>query len=169
MNKCMLIGNLGRDPEVRYLPNGEAVCNFSVATTERWKDRESGEAREEVTWHRVTAFSRQAEIVGEYLRKGSKVFIEGKMTQRKYTDQSGAEKVSHEIRLLELEMLGERQQGDGESRPQRAPAAAPAQQQQGGYRTSGPRPAPERQARAPAPAPAGGGSGFDDMDDDIPF
>lgn len=165
MNKAQIIGNVGRDPEVRYMQNGDAVCNFSVATARRWKDKATGEAKEETTWHRVTAFGRQAEIVGEYLRQGSKVYIEGEMTQRKYTDQSGAEKVSHEIRMQEMEMLGDRQQrGDGEDRPARAPAP-----QQGGARNSGYRQAPAPAPIPRAPATTGGGSGFDDMSDDIPF
>lgn len=149
LNRAQIIGRLGQDPEVRYLPSGEAVCNFSVATTEKWKDKASGEVKEETTWHRVTAFARQAEIVGEYLRKGSLVFIEGKMTQRKYQDKDGTEKTSHEIRMQDMKMLGGRD-GDQQQRQAPAPAAAPPQRQR-----------PTR----PAPAP----SGFDDMDDDIPF
>lgn len=147
LNKIQIIGRLGRDPEVRYTTGGDAVCNFSVATSERWKDKTSGEMKEETTWHRVSAWGRQAEIVGEYLRKGSLVYVEGKMTSRKYTDQSGAEKESHEIRMQDMKMLSSREGG----------------QQEGGQQQR-----PERQAPAPRPATAGG-SGFDDMDDDIPF
>lgn len=154
LNKAQLIGRLGRDPEVRYMPSGEAVCNFSMATTEKWKDKASGEVKEETTWHRITAFGRQAEIVGEYLKQGSLVFIEGKMTQRRYTDKDGAEKVSHEIRMQDMKMLGGRDGADQRQAAHSPPAAPPA--------------AP--QARQPKPAPARGqGSGFDDMDDDIPF
>ncbi len=151
LNRAQIIGRLGQDPEVRYMPSGEAVCNFSVATTEKWKDKASGDTKEETTWHRITSFGRQAEIVGEYLRKGSLVFIEGKMTQRAYTDKNGAEKISHEVRMQEMKMLGGRD-GDQQQRP--APAARPA-----------PAPAAGGAARPPARPP----SGFDDMDDDIPF
>lgn len=136
------------------MPSGEAVCNFSVATSEKWKDKQTGEAKEETTWHRITAFGRQAEIVGEYLKRGSLVFIEGKMTQRAYTDKDGAEKVSHEIRMQDMKMLGSREGGE---QRQAAPAASPAPA--AGYQR------PQRPTAArPAPAP----SGFDDMDDDIP-
>lgn len=158
LNKIQIIGRMGRDPEIRYMPNGDAVCNFSVATTERWKDKASGEMKEDTTWHRVSAWGRQAEIVGEYLRKGSLVYVEGKMTARKYTDKDGAEKESHEIRMQDMKMLEPKRDGDHGATP------APRQQEQGGYRTSGP-----RQAPAQRPAPANTGSGFDDMADDIPF
>jgi single-strand DNA-binding protein len=151
LNRAQIIGRLGRDPEVRYVPGGEAVCNFTVATTERFKDKTTGETKEDTTWHRVSAWGRQAEIVGEYLRKGSLVYVEGKMTVRKYKDQSGADKESHEIRMQEMKMLGGRD-GDQQQRP--APAARPA-----------PAPAAGGAARPPARPP----SGFDDMDDDIPF
>lgn len=156
LNKAQLIGRLGRDPEVRFMPSGEAVCNFSMATTEKWKDKASGEVKEETTWHRITAFGRQAEIVGEYLKQGSLVFIEGKMTQRKYQDKDGAEKVSHEIRMQDMKMLGGGQGGQASSgnAGQTAPRPAPAPAQASGQ---------ARPARPPAP------SGFDDMDDDIPF
>ena len=150
LNKIQIIGRLGKDPEVRYTPQGDAVCNFSVATTEKWKDKASGEVQEETTWHRVSAWGRQAEIVGEYLKRGSLVYVEGKMTERKYTDQSGAEKRSFEIRMSDMRMLSTRQEGEqGAQRQQEPRAQRPAQRQ----------------------APAGGGdsSGFDDMDDDIPF
>jgi len=157
LNKAQIIGRLGQDPEIRYMPSGEAVCNFSVATSEKWKDKASGEVKEETTWHRVTAFARQAEIVGEYLKRGSLVFIEGKMTQRKYQDKDGAEKVSHEIRMQDMKMLSNREGGEqGQS---------PAQQQQQGMRQPRPTSSGQQTARPPATAP----SGFDDMDDDIPF
>lgn len=149
LNKVQIIGRLGKDPEVRFMPNGDAVCNFSVATTERWKDKASGEVQEETTWHRVSAWGRQAEIVGEYLKKGSLVYVEGKMTERKYTDQSGAEKRSHEIRMQDMKMLGGRQ--DGEQRQQQEP-----------------RPQQPTQRQAPRPQQPVS-SGFDDDDSDIPF
>jgi single-strand DNA-binding protein len=157
LNKAQIIGRLGQDPEVRFLPSGEAVCNFSVATSEKWKDKQTGEVKEETTWHRVTAFARQAEIVGEYLKRGSLVFIEGKMTQRKYQDKDGAEKVSHEIRMQDMKMLSGREGGE---QRQGAPAASPAAGLQRDQRY-------QRNQRPTAPKPAP--SGFDDMDDDIPF
>lgn len=155
LNKITIIGRLGRDPEVRYTGGGDAVSNFSVATSERWKDKATGEVKEETTWHRVSAWGRQAEIAGEYLRKGSLVYIEGKMVSRKYTDKNGAEKESWEIRLGELKMLGGREEGgQGEQR-------APAQRRET---------PPAGQARPDRPPTQGGGpSGFDDMDDDVPF
>jgi len=170
LNKAMIIGRVGRDPEVRYLPSGQAVCNFSVATSEKWKDKTTGESQEATEWHRITAFDRLAEIVGEYVRRGSLVYIEGKIQTRKYTDKDGAEKTSTEIRATSMNMLGSKPEGgeeDGQPQQQqrRAPAAQP--QQQGGYRSSAPRQAPG--PRTPAPA-QGGGSGFDDFDSsDIPF
>lgn len=149
LNKIQIIGRMGKDPEVRYMPNGDAVCNFSVATSEKRKDKATGEMKEETTWHRVSAWGRQAEIVGEYLRKGSLVYVEGKMTARKYTDKDGAEKESHEIRMQDMKMLSTRSDSDHGGAP--GPAPAPRQQQ--------------RQA-APRPAPAG----FDDdLDSEIPF
>lgn len=157
LNRAQIIGRLGQDPGVRYMPSGEAVSNFSVATSEKWKDKQTGETKEETIWHRITAFGRQAEIVGEYLKRGSLVFIEGKMTQRKYQDKDGSEKVSHEIRMQDMKMLGSREGGEQRQ-------AAPAQQQERGMHQ--PRPVSNGQQTArPAPAP----SGFDDMDDDIPF
>lgn len=146
LNQAQIIGHLGKDPEVRYLPSGEAVANFSIATTEKWKDKNSGEQREETEWHRVSVFGRLAEIVGEYLKKGSLVFIQGKIKTRKYTDKDGAERYATEIRAEALKMLGGRDSNQ---------SGAPAQRQ-----------AP---AAKPRPTPAPAPSGFDDMDDDIPF
>ncbi len=146
LNQAQIIGHLGKDPETRYLPSGEAVCNFSVATTEKWKDKSSGEQREETEWHKISMFGRLAEIAGEYLKKGSLVFVEGKIKTRKYQDRDGVDRYSTEIRAETLKMLGGREQGDRSS--------APPQRQQ-------------RQAAAPATSSAP--SGFDDMDDDIPF
>jgi single-strand DNA-binding protein len=158
LNKAQIIGRLGRDPEVRYMPSGEAVCNFSVATAEKWKDKASGEVKEETTWHRITAFGRQAEIVGEYLRKGSLVFIEGKMTQRAYADKDGAEKVSHEIRMQDMKMLSSREAGQG-GQSGGGNAGQPAQRPSAAPQASG-------QARPTRPPAL---NNFDDMDDDIPF
>jgi single-strand DNA-binding protein len=143
LNKAQIIGNLGRDPEVRYLPSGDAVANISVATTEKWKDKASGEMKEHTEWHRISFFGKQAEIAGQYLKKGSTVYVEGKIQTRKYTDKDGAEKFATEIKGEVLKMIG----GKAEQGEQQAPKAAPARQ-------------PQRQAPAP--------SGFDDMDDDLP-
>lgn len=149
LNKVMFIGHLGRDPEVKYLPSGAAVCNFSVASSERWKDKNSGEMQERTEWLRCNAFERLAEVCGEYLKKGSLVYVEGKLQTRQY-EQDGATKYVTECRLDSMKMLGGRQQGgEGEA------------------------PAPQQRAAAPAPqrqqAPAKSSRGFEDMDDDIPF
>ncbi|EGI75363.1 single-stranded DNA-binding protein [Hylemonella gracilis] len=181
VNKVILVGNCGRDPEIRYLPSGGAVANISIATTSRRKDRNSGEMVEETQWHRVTFFERLAEIVGEYVKKGTPIYVEGRLTYRKYTDKDGIEKNATDIIASEMQLLGGRQgmgspdeegggggYGGGASRaPARSAAPSGGGQQGGGY----PRPAAAPQQRpAPAakPAPAAG-SGFDDMDDDIPF
>lgn len=148
LNKAQIIGRVGKDPEVRYLPSGEAVANFSLATSEKWKDKATGEPREETEWHRISTFGRLAEIVGEYVKKGALVYVDGKIKTRKYTDKDGSEKYSVEIRANEMKMLSGRENAQGGDRP-----AAPQQRQAA---------APQRQA---APAP----SGFDDMDSDIPF
>lgn len=150
VNKVILVGHLGRDPEVRYVGD-EAVCNFSIATTEKWKSK-SGELMEATEWHRISAWGRQAEIVGEHLRKGSQVYIEGKLQTRKY-EKEGVEKSSTEIRMTDMKMLGGRPDSQGQG-------AAPAQRQAS---------TAQRQQPAPRPATAAASSGFDDMDDDIPF
>lgn len=167
VNKVIIVGNLGRDPEVRYSPDGAAICNVSIATTSQWKDKASGERREETEWHRVVMYNRLAEIAGEYLRKGRSVYIEGRLKTRKWQDKdTGADRYSTEIVADQMQMLGGRDSGgeggyggggydEGAPRQQRAPA---------------PRPAPQRPA-APAPAApaAGGAANLMDMDDDIPF
>ena len=150
LNQAQIIGHLGRDPEIRYLPSGEAVANFSIATTEKWKDKNTGEQREETEWHRISVFGRLAEIVGEYLKKGSLVFVQGKLKTRKYTDGQGVERYSTEIRAEALKMLGGRDSSQGER------SSPPAQREA----------APQQQRQQP---PARQSSGFDDMDDDIPF
>jgi len=162
VNKVILVGNCGRDPEIRYLPSGQAVANVSVATSSRRKDRNSGEMIEDTQWHRVTFYDRLAEIAGEYVKKGRPIYVEGRLKYGKYTDQSGVEKNTVDIIATELQLLGGREgmggadegavSGGGYSRPPAAPRAA------------APRPAP-----APSPAPTRQSSGFDDMDDDIPF
>ena len=157
VNKVIIVGNLGADPETRYLPSGDAVTSIRVATTDRYKDKQSGEMREATEWHSISFFGKLAEIAGQYLKKGSQVYVEGSLRTRKYTDKSGVEKYATDIRADTMQMLGSRQGmggegggGGGYSRP-----AAPAQ----------------RPAAAPAPAAArpAASSGFDDMDDDIPF
>ena len=148
VNKVIIVGNLGRDPEMRTFPSGDQVANVTIATTDKWKDKQTGEMKEATEWHRVVFNGRLAEIAGQYLRKGSQVYVEGSLRTRKWTDQSGVEKYSTEIRADQMQMLGGRTDGA-------APSPAPAPRQQ-----------PQRQTTAPAPRAA---SGFDDMDDDIPF
>ena len=153
VNKVILIGNLGRDPETRYLPSGDAVCNISIATTDKWKDKASGEMKEATEWHRVAFFGRLAEIAGEYLKKGSQVYVEGSLRTRKYQDkETGKDRYATEIRGEEMKMLGSRGGGSGGSEPMtREPVAAGA----GG-------------GGKPQQSKKGGGA-FDQMDDDIPF
>ena len=167
VNKAIIVGNLGKDPEVRYTASGEAICNITVATSDTWKDKATGEKKEATEWHRISFFGKLAEIAGQYLKKGSQVYVEGSLRTRKYTDKDGIEKFATEIRGETMQMLGGRQgmggpsdDGGGgggggggyaprSSAPASRPAAAPAQ----------------RPAAAPKPA----ASSFDDMDDDIPF
>ena len=166
VNKVIIVGNLGKDPEMRSFPNGDQVANVTIATTDRYKDKASGEMKEITEWHRVSFFGRLAEIVGQYLRKGSQVYVEGSLRTRSW-EKDGVKQYSTEIRADQMQMLGSRQgmggpaagnhdDGGGYEAPR--PAAAPAS-----------RPPPPRQAPAPAPAPSRASSGFDDMDDDIPF
>ena len=161
VNKVIILGNCGRDPEMRYMADGKAVANISIATSTRRKDKNTGETIENTEWHRVTFYDRLAEIAGEYVRKGKSIYIEGRLKYGKYTDKDGVEKSTCDIVATELQLLGGRDEG------QQAAAPAPRQQEQGGYRTSGPRPMPRpAPAARQAPRPA---SGFDDMEDDIPF
>jgi single-strand DNA-binding protein len=166
VNKVILIGNLGRDPEVRYTPSGSAVCNVSLATTRNWKNRDSGDKVEETEWHRVVFYDRLAEIAGEYLKKGRPVYVEGRLKTRKWQDKEGRDTYTTEVIAEQMQLLGGRESGgmgggggddDGGYAPRepeaRAPRAAPA----------------PRQAPAPRPAPQRSATGFDDMDDDIPF
>jgi len=167
VNKVILIGNLGRDPELRYMPSGSAMCTVAIATSRNWKNKESGERQEETEWHRVVFFDRLAEIAGEYLKKGKSVYVEGRLKTRKWTDKDGIEKYTTEIVAQEMTMLGSRDGGadDMSQGGQGEPSAAP--------RAEAPRRSPPPQ-RAPAPAAAQrpapkSSTGFDDMDDDIPF
>lgn len=156
VNKVIIVGNLGSDPDVRYMPSGDAVTNISVATSESWKDKQSGETRERTEWHRIVFFRGLAGVAGEYLRKGSKVYVEGSLRTRKWQGQDGQDRYSTEIVASDMQMLdsrsggtadfGDRQSGYGA--PQQ-PSAAPAAQSSGS-------------PQAPAPGP-------DDFDDDIPF
>jgi single-strand DNA-binding protein len=154
VNKVIIVGNLGRDPETRYMPNGEAVTNIAVATTESWKDKNSGEKKELTEWHRITFYRRLAEVAGQYLKKGSQVYVEGRLQTRKWTDKEGVERYTTEIIADTMQMLGSRQ-GGGSSAPMDDDYGnAPRQGGEGGG-------AP-RAAQKPA-------SNFNDMDDDIPF
>ena len=117
VNKVILIGNLGRDPETRYMPNGEAVTNATIATTETWKDKSSGERQEKTEWHRLTFYRRLAEVAGEYLKKGSQIYVEGKLTTRKWQDKDGQDRYTTEIIAEEMKMLGGKRDGDREERP----------------------------------------------------
>jgi len=171
VNKVIIVGNLGRDPEMRTFPSGDRVANVTIATTDRWKDKQSGEMKEATEWHRVVFNGRLAEIAGEYLRKGSQVYVEGSLRTRKWTDQQGVEKFTTEIRADQMQMLGSRQ-GMGGAGGGGGGGSSMPEDDGGGYDSAPRRSAPP--ARAPAPAaqrPAAGkpSSGFDDMDDDIPF
>ncbi|BAL97968.1 single-stranded DNA-binding protein [Rubrivivax gelatinosus] len=163
VNKVILVGNLGRDPEVRYAPSGSAICNVTIATSRQWKDKTSGERQEETEWHRVVFYDRLAEIAGEYLKKGRPVYVEGRLKTRKWTDKDGVEKYTTEIIAMEMQLLGGREGGGGGGGDYGGGddmGAPPARRA----------PAPRPQAPAPrAPAPQKSSTGFDDMDDDIPF
>lgn len=124
VNKAIIVGNLGNDPEVRYLPNGGAVANITLATSESWRDKQTGEQKEKTEWHRVVLFGKLAEVAGEYLRKGSQVYVEGKLTTRKWTDQAGAEKYTTEIHVNiggTMQMLGGKQDSSSKPAQNRAP------------------------------------------------
>ena len=156
INKVILVGNLGQDPEVKYMPSGGAVTNISIATTDSWKDKSTGEKKENTEWHRVVFFNRLAEIVGEYLRKGSQVYIEGNLRTRKWQDQNGVDKYTTEIVAREMQMLGGRTGGssDFNQAPQKEAG------NQGGQKP--PQKAPAQQNTPPP-------QNFDNFDDDIPF
>ena len=145
VNKVILVGNLGRDPEVRYNPEGGAIANISIATTDTWKDKQSGEKQERTEWHRVVFFGKLAEIVGEYLKKGSPVYVEGRLQTRKWQDKEGQERYTTEIVADRMQMLGSRG-GGSEPMTRESPSKETA--------SSG---------------KAGKGTGFDDLEDDIPF
>ena len=170
INKVILIGNLGQDPETRYMPSGGAVTNLTIATSETWKDKQTGQPQERTEWHRVVFFNRLAEIAGEYLKKGSKVYIEGALRTRKWQDKStGADRYTTEIVANEMQMLDSRGGGEGMgggqgggqgyAQQQGAPAAQPQRAQQ----------APAQQAPAQGAPAQNAPAGFDNFDDDIPF
>jgi single-strand DNA-binding protein len=158
INKVILVGNLGKDPETRYMPNGKAVTNFSIATSESWKDKQTGEQREQTEWHNIVMYDRLAEIAAEYLKKGSQVYVEGKLRTRKWQDKEGRDRYTTEINANEMQMLGGRSGGGGAGMGGGGGTG-------GGERSEG-RAAPAGGGRG-APAPSGG----DDspFDDDIPF
>ena len=150
VNKVIIVGNLGADPETRYTPGGDAITNIRVATTDRWKDKASGEMKEATEWHRISFFGRLAEVAGEYLKKGSQVYVEGSLRTRKWQDKDGQDRYSTDIRGDVMQMLGRR---EGGGTPREEGAARPAEKSGG-------------EAKAAAKKPAGK---FDDMEDDIPF
>ena len=170
VNKVILVGNLGRDPETRTFPSGDQVANVTLATTDKWRDKQSGEPREHTEWHRLVFNGRLAEIAGQYLRKGSQIYVEGQIRTRKYQDKDGVEKYATDIRVDQMQMLGSRQGMGG-----------PSDDGGGGYggggdgggydapRRAAPAPRAATAPRAPAPAAPKPGSGFDDMHADIPF
>ena len=162
VNKVILLGNLGRDPETRYMPSGDAITTISVATTDTWKDKTTGEKKETTEWHRVTFFGKLAEIAGQYLKKGSSVYVEGSIRTRKYTDQNGVEKYATDIRADTMQMVGGKSSmGTGASDSDMPPP----------YASMTTNTAPTSAARAPAPStptsPAT--ANFSDLEDDIPF
>ena len=150
VNKVIIVGNLGRDPEVRYTPNGDSITNVTIATTDTWKDKATGEKKEATEWHRVVFFGKLAEIAGQYLKKGRQVYVEGALRTRKWTDKEGQERYTTEIVANEMKMLGSRE----------GMSDAPPRESGGGSAAGGNRP-------AAAPQPAGGA--FNDFEDDIPF
>jgi single-strand DNA-binding protein len=177
VNKVILVGNLGADPEVRYLPSGDAVANIRLATTDRYKDKTSGEMKELTEWHRVSFFGRLAEVVSEYLKKGSSVYIEGKIRTRKYQAQDGTDRYSTDIVCDQMQMLGGRsgaaggsaggdEGGYGRGEPSERSGGGGGRAAGGGVRSGGSGAGGGSSAGRPG-APAGGG--FDEMDDDIPF
>lgn len=148
VNKVILVGNLGRDPEMRYMPSGDAVASFSIATTEKWKDK-GGQAQEKTEWHRINMFGKRAEIAGQYLKKGASVYIEGRLQTRKWTDKEGHEQNTTEVHADRMQMLGGRGDFGGDD-------GQPRQQER-------------TQRRESSPPARPSGSGFDDFEDDIPF
>ncbi len=195
VNKVVLVGNLGKDPEMRYMPNGNAVANLTLATTESWKDKQTGERKDKTEWHRLTVFRRLGEMCGEYLKKGAKIYVEGKLQTRKWQGQDGQDRYTTEIVVDEIQMMDSRNQGQGQfqqnapqqgapaqqswgNAPQQAPAQQAAPQMAPAYQPQQPpaqqAPAPQAPAAKPQPAapqqaPAQYNEPSMDFDDDIPF
>ncbi len=168
VNKVILVGNLGRDPEVRFMPNGEAVCNFSIATTDSWKDK-AGAKQERTEWHNIVMYRKLAEIAGEYLKKGRPVYVEGRLQTRKWQTKEGQDRYTTEIIADQMQMLGGKDSGGSNA------SYDGGMDQSSGSGDEGYNQAPAKQSSAPAkqaPAsskPVSSGSGFDDFEDDIPF
>lgn len=160
VNKVILVGNCGQDPEVKYLPSGGAVANISIATSESWKDKQSGQQQERTEWHRVVFFNRLAEIVGEYVKKGSKLYVEGRLQTRKWQDQNGNDRYTTEIVANEMQMLDSRGGGDNQGAGYAGGAAAAGGAGAATGMAADPAAAPAQQQPAPS---------FNDFDDDIPF
>ncbi len=154
VNKAIILGNIGKDPEVRYTASGEAICNITVATSESWKDKATGEKKELTEWHRISFFGKLAEICGQYLKKGSQVYVEGSIRTRKWTDKEGVERYTTEIRGDEMKMLGAKPAGHGNQSSENYAAG-----------NEGYAPAPQRSAQGAPPSK----KSFDDLDDSIPF
>ena len=167
VNKVIIVGNLGRDPEIRYMPSGDAIANIAVATSYKSKDRNTGEQKELTEWHRISFFGRLAEIVGQYLKKGSSVYVEGRLQTRKYTDKDGIERYATDIIAENMQMLGGRQgMGGGDSYGGGADSYGGGDSYDAPPSRPAPRQAPPAPAARPQPKPA---PNFSDMDDDIPF
>ena len=164
VNKVIIVGTLGNDPEVKYSASGSSIANLSVATSEQWKDKQTGEKKEQPEWHRVVIFGKLAEIAGEYLRKGSQVYIEGQLRTRKWTDSNGVDKYTTEIVIPQMggvmQMLG----GRRDDSDQQQPRQQSGQQPQGGWGTN-----PQQQQPQKQQSPQGGNEPPIDFDDDIPF
>lgn len=171
VNKVILVGNLGRDPETRYAPSGDAICNVTIATAEQWKDKGTGEKREATEWHRVVFFGKLAEIAGQYLKKGRQIYVEGSLRTRKWTDKDGQERYTTEIRADEMKMLGNREGGgDSSSSSSRDSGDYGNRGEDGGGYSSAPPSRASARSNAPSrPEPSPAAGGFGDFDDDIPF
>jgi single-strand DNA-binding protein len=168
INKVILIGNLGKDPEVRYTPSGSAICNITLATSRNWKDKTSGDKVEETEWHRVVFYDRLAEIAGEYLKKGRPVYVEGRLKTRKWQNKEGQDVYTTEVIATEMQMLGGREGMGGDEGGGGGGGAYNRGAERGGDRGGETRSAPAPRPPASKPAPKSS-TGFDDMDDDIPF
>lgn len=168
VNKVILVGNLGADPETRYTASGDAICNIRLATAETWKDKQTGERKEITEWHRVVFYRKLAEIAGQYLRKGSQVYIEGKIKTRKWQDKDGQDRYTTEIEAIDLTMLGNKSQGTSDMGGMGNMGSNAGGNMGGGYAPRAAAPAPEQNYQ-PTPPRAAKTPAFDDLDDDIPF